>query len=87
MRCRMLAHEKLGPIRDAEGCRHALAEYARIENEDIPRMRLDDGARTSEKTKGQELESALSVRNLALLGKLLATAALQRGVFRTLEIG
>ena len=78
MRCRMLAHEKLGPIRDAEGCRHALEEYARIEDEDIPRMRLDDGARTSEKTKGQELESALSVRNLALLGKLLATAALNR---------
>ena len=78
MRCRMLAHEKLGPIRDAGGCQHALEEYARIENEDIPNMRLDDGARTSEKTKGQELESALSVRNLALLGKLLATAALNR---------
>ena len=78
MRCRMLAHEKLGPIRDAEGCRYALEEYARIENEDISNMRLDDGARTSEKTKGQELESALSVRNLALLGKLLATAALNR---------
>ena len=78
MRCRMLAHEKLGPIRDAGGCRYALEEYARIENEDILHMRLDDGARTSEKTKGQELESALSVRNLALLGKLLATAALNR---------
>ena len=78
MRCRMLAHEKLGPIRDADGCRYALDEYARIENEDVLHMRLDDGARTSEKTKGQELESALSVRNLALLGKLLATAALNR---------
>ena len=78
MRCRMLAHEKLGPIRDAGGCRDALDEYARIENEDILHMRLDDGARASEKTKGQELESALSVRNLALLGKLLATAALNR---------
>ena len=78
MRCRMLAHEKLGPIRDAGGCRDALEEYARIENEDIPNMRLDDGARASEKTKGQELESALSVRNLSLLGKLLATAALNR---------
>ncbi len=82
MRCRMLAHEKLGPIRDADGCRHALEEYARIENEEIPNMRLDDGARTSEKTKGQELESALSVRNLALLGKLLATAALNRNESR-----
>ena len=78
MHCRMLAHEKLGPIRDAEGCQFALEEYSRIEDEDIPNMRLDDGARTSEKTKGQELESALSVRNLALLGKLLATAALNR---------
>ncbi len=78
MRCRMLAHEKLGPIRDAGGCRYALDEYARIESEDILHMRLDDGARASEKTKGQELESALSVRNLALLGKLLATAALKR---------
>ena len=82
MRCRMLAHEKLGPIRDAGGCRDALDEYARIENEDIPNMRLDNGARTSEKTKGQELESALSVRNLALLGKLLATAALNRNESR-----
>lgn len=82
MRCRMLAHEKLGPIRDAGGCQHALEEYARIENEDIPEMRLDDGARTSEKMKGQELESALSVRNLALLGKLLATAALNRNESR-----
>ncbi len=41
-------------------------------------MRLSDEARTSEKVRGQELESALSVRNLALLGRLLATAALRR---------
>ena len=78
MRCRMLAHEKLGPLRDAEGCQHALDEFERIESEEMSRMRLDAGARSSEKTKGQELESALSVRNLALLGKLLATAALNR---------
>ena len=82
MRCRMLAHEQLGPIRDAEGCRYALEEYARIENEDIPSMRLGDGARTSQKIKGQELESALSVRNLSLLGRLLATAALNRNESR-----
>ena len=78
MRCRMLAHEKLGPIRDAGGCRDALGEFERIERAEIPRMRLAEGARSSRKTRGQELESALSVRNLALLGKLLATAALNR---------
>lgn len=78
MRCRMLAHEKLGPIRDAAGCQGALDEFGRIEREEIPRMRLAGGARASAKTRGQELESALSVRNLALLGKLLATAALHR---------
>ncbi len=78
MRCRMLAHEKLGPIRDAGGCRRALDEFGRMEREEIPRMRLDGGARASAKARGQELESALSVRNLALLGKLLATAALNR---------
>jgi succinate dehydrogenase/fumarate reductase flavoprotein subunit len=41
-------------------------------------MRLSDEARTSDKAKSLELESALSVRNLALLGRLLATAALNR---------
>ncbi|MDA0999070.1 MAG: FAD-binding protein [bacterium] len=78
LRCRMLAHERLGPIRDEENCRTALGEYARIEAEDIPRMRLSDEARVSDKARGQELESAISVRNLALLGRLLATAALER---------
>jgi succinate dehydrogenase/fumarate reductase flavoprotein subunit len=41
-------------------------------------MRLADEARSSDWTRGHELESALSVRNLALLGRLLATAALRR---------
>ena len=41
-------------------------------------MRLSEEARASDKIRGQELESALSVRNLALLGRLLATAALRR---------
>jgi succinate dehydrogenase/fumarate reductase flavoprotein subunit len=41
-------------------------------------MRLDEKAATSHKVRGQELESALSVRNLALLGRILATAALRR---------
>ncbi len=78
MKCRMLAHEKMGPIRDAKRLSKALKEYERIEREEIPRMRLADGARSSDKIRGQELESALSVRNLALLGRLLATAALER---------
>jgi len=78
MSCRMIAHEKLGPIRDAKGLSKALVEYDRIEREEIPRMRLADEARNSNKVLGQELESALSVRNLALLGRLLGTAALQR---------
>ena len=74
----MLAHGKLGPLRDAAGCAEALAEYERIESEDIPRMRLSGEARATEKVRAQEIESALSVRNLALLGRLLATAALAR---------
>ena len=78
LRCRMLAHEQLGSIRSADGCNAALVEYAKIEAEEIPRMRLSDEARSSEKIKAQELESALSVKNLALLGGLLATASLAR---------
>ncbi len=74
----MLAHQKLGPIRDEKTLQEALAEYERIEREDVPAMRLDDEARTSDKVRGYELESALSVRNLALLGRILATAALRR---------
>ncbi|MEO8257764.1 MAG: FAD-dependent oxidoreductase [Acidobacteriota bacterium] len=76
--CCMLAHNTLGPIRDGETLQQALAEYERIEREDVPAMRLDEKAATSSKGRGQELESALSVRNLALLGRILATAALRR---------
>jgi succinate dehydrogenase/fumarate reductase flavoprotein subunit len=76
--CLMLAHRNLGPIRDDETLREALTEYERIECEDVPAMRLDEQARTSSKARVHELESALSVRNLALLGRLLATAALRR---------
>ncbi len=78
LNCRKLAHEKLGPLRTEEGCNEALAEYARIEAEDMPAMRLADEAKGSAKVLGQELESALSVRNLSLLGRLLATAAVNR---------
>jgi fumarate reductase (CoM/CoB) subunit A len=76
--CRMLAHNKLGPIRQERTLKDALAEYERIEREEVPIMRLDDKARTSETVRGQELESALSVRNLTLLGRMLATVALHR---------
>ena len=41
-------------------------------------MRLDEHAPTSDKVRARELESALSVRNLALLGRILASAALRR---------
>ncbi len=78
MECRMLAHNKLGPIREEKTIREALVEYERIEREDAQTMRLDEKARTSDKERGGELESALSVRNLALLGRLLATSALRR---------
>jgi succinate dehydrogenase/fumarate reductase flavoprotein subunit len=78
LHCRMLAHELLGTIRDAAGCRRALSEYEGIQREDLPGMRLADEARSSAWSRGHELESALSVRNLALLGRLLATAALRR---------
>jgi fumarate reductase (CoM/CoB) subunit A len=76
--CRMLAHNKLGPIRDEQTLKEALLEYERIEREDVPVMRLDPKAQVSDKERGDELESALSVRNLALLGRILATAALRR---------
>ena len=78
MNCRMLAHNKLGPIREEHSLREALAEYDRIEREDVPAMRIDPKARCSDELRGEELESALSVRNLALLGRILAFAALQR---------
>jgi fumarate reductase (CoM/CoB) subunit A len=80
--CRMLAHNKLGPIREERTLKEALTEYARIEREDVPAMRLDAQARSSAKARGEELESALSVRNLALLGRLVATAALNRAESR-----
>lgn len=78
MHCRMLAHEKLGPIREEKTLREALAEYERIEREDLPNLRLSDEARETGKGRGEEIESALSIRNLALLGRILATAALER---------
>ncbi len=74
----MLAHEKLGPIRDHDACAEACSEFEQVEREVIPAMRLGDEARNSDKARGQELESALGVRNLALLGRLLGTAALRR---------
>jgi fumarate reductase (CoM/CoB) subunit A len=76
--CCMLAHNKLGPIREERTLGEALAEFERIEREDVPAMRLDDEARNSDKARGEELESALSVRNLALLGRILAIACLKR---------
>jgi succinate dehydrogenase/fumarate reductase flavoprotein subunit len=78
LRCKMLAHEKLGPIRDRAACAEARAEFERTQRGVIPNMRLGDEAATSDKVRGQELESALGVRNLALLGQLLGTAALRR---------
>ncbi|HCP01382.1 MAG TPA: hypothetical protein DIT35_07800 [Rhodospirillaceae bacterium] len=82
MHCRMLAHEKLGPIREEKTLREALTEYERIENEDLPNLRLSDEARETGKGRGEEIESALSIRNLALLGRLLSTAALERAESR-----
>jgi fumarate reductase (CoM/CoB) subunit A len=76
--CCMLAHNKLGPIRQERTLGEALAEFERIEREDMLAMRLDDNVRTSDKVRVEELESALSVRNLALLGRILATACLKR---------
>jgi succinate dehydrogenase/fumarate reductase flavoprotein subunit len=78
MACRKLAHSKLGPIREERTLREALEDYERIEREDVPAMRLDNNARSSDKVRGEELESALSVRNLALLGRILAIACLKR---------
>jgi succinate dehydrogenase/fumarate reductase flavoprotein subunit len=78
MNCRMLAHNKLGPIREERTLMEALTEYERIEREDVPAMRLNEMARNSDKVLSEELESALSVRNLALLGRILASACLKR---------
>jgi succinate dehydrogenase/fumarate reductase flavoprotein subunit len=76
--CRVLAHNKLGPIRDEQALKEALAEYERIDRDDVPVMRLDEKARSSDSVRGAELDSALSVHNLVLLGRILATAALMR---------
>ena len=76
--CRMLAHNKLGPIRDARALQEALAEYEHFDRDELPAMRLDEKARSSDSVRGAELESALSVRNLVLLGRILAKAALMR---------
>jgi fumarate reductase (CoM/CoB) subunit A len=76
--CRMLAHNKLGPIRDARALQEAAAEYERIDRDEVSVMRLDEKARGSDNARGLELESALSVRNLVLLGRILAKAALMR---------
>jgi succinate dehydrogenase/fumarate reductase flavoprotein subunit len=78
VKCQQLAHSKLGTIREDRTLRHALDEYESIEREDVPAMRLDHRARSSDKVRGEELESALSVRNLALLGRILAIASLKR---------
>jgi fumarate reductase (CoM/CoB) subunit A len=78
MACRMLAHNKLGLIREERALKEALAEYERIEREDVMAMQLDGKASSSDKVRGEELESALSVRNLALLGRILAVASLHR---------
>jgi succinate dehydrogenase/fumarate reductase flavoprotein subunit len=78
LNCQMLAHEKLGSIRTKEQCENAIREFERIEKEEVPTMRLADAAGSSEKILGEELESALSIKNLSLLGRLLGTAALNR---------
>ena len=78
----MLAHNKLGPIRDASALQEAQAEYERIDRDEVPVMRLDEKARSSDNARGLELESALSVRNLVLLGRILAKAALMRAESR-----
>lgn len=78
LECRQIATDELGPIRAAEGLLRALANFDEIENEKLPRMRLSPESQTSGKVRGRELESALSTRNLTLLGRLLTTAALHR---------
>jgi len=76
--CRMLAHNKLGPIREGSTLKEALVEYERLDREVVPSMQLDEKAHSSDNVRGAELESALSVRNLVLLGRILTTAALMR---------
>ena len=78
LNCRMVAHQNLGPLRDGESLQVALTEFDRIETDDLPNLRLAEKAHTSDKARGTELESALAVRNLVTVGKLLATAALYR---------
>ena len=78
LNCRMLAHQNLGPIRDAKRCREAVAAYEKIAAEDTAQMCLSEKARGSSRVLGQELESALAVKNLALLGRILGTAASAR---------
>ena len=78
LKCRMLAHEKLGALRTKQQCDEALDAYGEIEANEVTEMRLDPRAASSAKLLGQELESALAIANLTLLGRLLATAIRHR---------
>ena len=53
----MLAHNKLGPIRDERSLKEALAEYERVECEDIPAMRIDARPCGSNKIKAKSLRA------------------------------
>ncbi|MEX2548961.1 MAG: FAD-dependent oxidoreductase [Nitriliruptoraceae bacterium] len=78
LRCRMAAHEHLGPLREAGGLREAIAEFEGIEHEDLARLTLDPDSAGSARERREALESALSLRNMALVGKAVAVAALAR---------
>ena len=49
-------------------------------------MRLSGDARGSEKVRGQELESALSVTNLALLGNILRSVLENAGTTNVIGV-
>jgi hypothetical protein len=55
MACRMLAHNRPGPIREERSLKEALAEYEGIECEDVPTMRIDPRTRGSNKIRGESL--------------------------------
>jgi len=74
----LAALEHLGPLREGPGLEAAVAEFERVEHEDLERLTLDPDCAVSDRQRRDALERALSLRNMALVGKAVATAALAR---------
>ena len=69
-----LMWDRVGLIRSEEGLKKALAEFQRLEEEDLPRITLASPSRRY----NRELIEALELSNLLKVSRAVATPALQR---------